>query len=247
MFARNAKREFRQKGYFLQDQFLTVSQCSNLLRQIREYRQQYDLRRVFRQHGERSLNYFVIDGPSVDEHLASCRRLYGYVNQFVNQLDTLSLIPLRDRRAAINVNITAPGGEYRWHYDRNRVTALLYLNAVAGGELEFCPKYRIPAKAGERFRQERLDQMLQNKWIRRIFGRQVRVAPRAGRLIVMRGDLCLHSVRPVSGNEWRVNLVMAYDDPHHSRQVTELDGYLYDPENTYSRDPNYIETTENPR
>ena len=246
MFASNAKRQFRQKGYFLQDEFLTVAECSNLLRKIDEYRRQHSLTRVFRQHGERSLNYFVLDGPSVKKYLDSCWKLYRYVNQFVNQLDTFPLIPLRDQRAAVNINITPPGGEYRWHYDRNRVTALLYLNAVEGGELEFCPKYRISAKGrtGLATHQQWLDQALGNKWMRRIFGGQIRVAAKAGRLIVMRGDLCLHSVRPVTGNDWRINVVMAYDDPHQTRKVTELDGYLYEPENSYSKDPNYMETKD---
>jgi hypothetical protein len=47
------------------------------------------------------------------------------------------------REQAAPRNITPPGGEYRWHYDRNAATAILYLNEVPGGETEMFPNYRL--------------------------------------------------------------------------------------------------------
>lgn len=41
-----------------------------------------------------------------------------------------------------------PGGEYRWHYDRNAVTAILYLNEVPGGETEIFPNFRLVFRRG---------------------------------------------------------------------------------------------------
>ncbi|MCL2927255.1 MAG: hypothetical protein O4861_22595 [Trichodesmium sp. St16_bin4-tuft] len=42
-----------------------------------------------------------------------------------------------------NTNIIEKKGKYPWHYDRNVITALLYLNKVDGGEIAFYPNYRI--------------------------------------------------------------------------------------------------------
>ncbi len=53
-----------------------------------------------------------------------------------------------DSRAACNVNITPPGGQYLWHYDRNLVTAVIYLNEVGGGETELYPNRRVLFPAG---------------------------------------------------------------------------------------------------
>ncbi|HET8840930.1 MAG TPA: hypothetical protein VFN35_05650 [Ktedonobacteraceae bacterium] len=41
----------------------------------------------------------------------------------------------------MNGNIMLAGGEYRWHYDQNTITALLYPNKGDGGEIEFYPNY----------------------------------------------------------------------------------------------------------
>jgi hypothetical protein len=66
------------------------------------------------------------------------------------------------------------------------------------------------------------------------------VKPTAGRLVVMRGDRCLHSVCPVLGSCDRINVCMAYDRvgsrvrSHHA-----LDTYLYTEQSVARRDPNY--------
>lgn len=141
------------------------------------------------------------------------------------------VVPIANRRVAINVNVTEPGGEYCWHYDRNAVTAILYLNAVAGGETECYPGYRIrlrhPALAGA---QRALDALVQ--WL--VFGLRLRppavITPRPGALVIMRGDRCLHSVRAARGPGDRLAVVMAFDAPGARYPgEPELDAYLYSP------------------
>ena len=133
-----------------------------------------------------------------------------------------------DRRAACNVNITPPGGGYRWHYDRNRVTALLYLNHIGGGETDLYPNYRLPAPISGQL-QKGLDRILLTRPARRFFGRVHTIAPAPGTLAVIRGDRTLHSVRAVTGDHDRINLVVAYDRPGSTHQRPALDQYLYDP------------------
>jgi predicted 2-oxoglutarate/Fe(II)-dependent dioxygenase YbiX len=65
------------------------------------------------------------------------------------------------------------------------------------------------------------------------------IAPAAGRMVVMNGDRCLHSVRRVERGT-RIALVFAYDFAGRTVAATgaELDRYLYTSETT-RRDPNY--------
>jgi hypothetical protein len=117
----------------------------------------------------------------------------------------------------------------------------LYLNEVEGGETECYPNYRI-SLGNARFSkfQWMLDGVLQPDPVRKIFGRYKVVVPKAGRLLVMRGDRCLHSVKPVTGEEERINIIMSYDLPGVNYAVDEkLDGYLYSRENSSRSDPNY--------
>jgi hypothetical protein len=142
----------------------------------------------------------------------------------------------------VNVNITPAGGSYRWHYDRNAVTAVLYLNEVNGGEIEAYPNYRLLFKDLKSPRLQSLfDRFLQLSLCLRLFGKKRTIPPKPGLLVLMRGDRCLHSVRPVSGDRERICIVMSFDSPDASfAQETALDSYLYSSQN-YSKkgDPNY--------
>jgi hypothetical protein len=68
------------------------------------------------------------------------------------------------------------------------------------------------------------------------------VDPAPGRMILMRGDRCLHSVREVEGPEERVSVIMAFDPPGQLFQAAGgLDSYLYSQRASPNRDPNYRE------
>jgi hypothetical protein len=229
------------RGYQIFPQFFTPARCARLLMFVRKYQRDHSAQHIYRKNKERSLDYYVIDGNALEEHLPLFWRLYERMNLFLNRFCAMQLSPLPDRRAALNINITEGGGEYRWHYDRNRVTALLYLNHVEGGEIEFYPNYRMVITKDPADRvQQMVDRFLQAKLIRNVFGKRIVAKPAPGKLIVMRGDRCLHSVRRVKGGGPRINVVMAYDVPGRvfSNQ-TELDRYLYNEKDHSVGDPNY--------
>jgi hypothetical protein len=59
----------------------------------------------------------------------------------------------------------------------------------------------------------------------------------------MRGDRCLHSVRPVTSDTERINVILSFDRPGTDFAVQDgLDAYLYEPEAEadVSGDPNYL-------
>jgi len=232
---------FRSTGLYLEDGYLTSEECTALLGLIASYRSTHGDVQIERGGGARPLRYSVIDGVQVQEQLPAITRLYQQVNELVNQVSALKLFPLENERVGCNVNIMGSGNTYRWHYDRNAVTAILYLNEVSGGETECYANYRI-SLGNARFSkfQRLLDTALRPEPIRKIFGRHKVIAAKAGRLLVMRGDRCLHSVRPVTDDNERINIIMSYDLPGTKFSVDgRLDGYLYSRERADGSDPNY--------
>lgn len=212
--------------------FLPLAECARLSDAIARQRAVREAPLVERPDDRRPLRYRVVDGEAVHAHLPELEELTRVVQARVSSAGWGDVVPIANRRVAINVNITEPGGAYRWHYDRNAVTAILYLNAASGGETEIYPGYRIrlrsPALAAV---QRACDALVQGA----IFALRVPpptvVSPAPGTLVIMRGDRCLHSVRAAGGPGDRVAVVMAFDAPG-ARYAgePELDRYLYSPD-----------------
>jgi hypothetical protein len=231
-------------GHLLIDDFIDQEECQTLLGRISDYRNHRGLLEINRPMKGRSLRYSVIDGEEIRANLPSIWELYrGAAKDLVNELSGTSLEPLLNTKAGVNVNVMPAGGsEYRWHYDRTAVTAILYLNRVEGGETELYPNYRILLKGNQQHSrlQLTLDRFLRPTVMRRLFGKRKVVEPHPGRLVVMRANRCWHSVRGVEGSEDRINIILAYDAPGARFEVEEgLDSYLYTQETPSSKDPNY--------
>jgi hypothetical protein len=223
------------------DDFLPAEECDALLEAVAAYRATRQLPLIHRPQAGRSLHYMVIDGVEINLHFPQLQKLNVEVSRLVNRLSGLDLAPLANASARININVTPPSGEYRWHYDRNAVTAILYLNEVAGGETEMYPNYRMYLGRSKHTRLQRwLDWLWMCGPVIRAFGKKLIVAPRKGMLIVMRGDRCLHSVRRVEGVDDRINIIMTFDAPGAAFPVErELDSYLYTGKASPEFDPNY--------
>lgn len=228
-------------GYQVIPGFLSAQTCARILAAVNGYRARHDVPVVLRPAGERPLHYSVIDGERIRDHFPDVVALADDVKKFVNSIAERDLSLLADEKVAININITSKGGAYRWHYDRNAVTAILYLNEVEGGETECYPNYRVNLPAGpSSFLQKIADRIIQTPLLRRIFGRRVLVTPRTGTLLIMQGNKCLHSVLPVTGETDRVNVIISFDLPGKTFAVAEgLNRYLYNSEPANAGDPNY--------
>jgi len=232
------------QGYQVIDSFLDPETCSAYLSRIDQFRKENELNEIFRPVAGRSLRYFVINGEQIKGNLKDIWDLYlGDMREEVNQRSGRSFEPLSNVRVGVNINIMPPGrSEYRWHYDRTRMTAILYLNDVEAGETIVYPNYRILLrKRGLKRLQHLVDNCLEPAWVRERFAEKKVIAPRAGRLLIMRGNRCWHSVRGVKGREDRLNIILAYDLPGTTFPMEKgLDSYLYTREEASSaKDPNY--------
>jgi hypothetical protein len=156
-------------GYVVTDEFLSADDCRRLLGQIDDYRSATDLPEIHRATRGRDLRYLVIDGHQIREELPDIWDLYtGSVQARMSEVAGEEMFPLHNERAGVNVNVMEPGNsEYRWHYDRTPVTAVLYLNAVEGGATELYPGLRILLSDQRRARTQRaLDRMVTTRLVR---------------------------------------------------------------------------------
>lgn len=226
-------------GFQAVERYADEVATAGLLAAVEAYLAHHELPVIERRHGARRLCYQVIDGLQVARDLPGLLDVYEAVNAEVDARLGVHVVPVAEPVARVNVNITPPGGSYRWHYDRNAVTATLYLNRVVGGELELCPGYRLSRGAGAGALGRAADRALQWRGVMRVLGHKVVVHPEPGLLVLMRGDRCLHSVAAVTGGACRYNLVMAFDDAGSApRAAGALDAYLYSQEDV-GADPNY--------
>ena len=232
-------------GYVVHDEFLPREECRKFLAAVDGYRSTNHLPEIHREARGRALRYSVIDGHQIRDELPDIWDLYtGPVQDFISEIAGEDMFPLRNVRAGVNVNIMPPAkSEYRWHYDRTPVTAVLYLNEVKGGETELYPGLRVLLSDQRRARAQRLlDRVVSMRPVRSIRANKVVVSPKAGRLVAMAGNRCWHSVRAVDGRHDRVNVILAYDREGAAFAAEDdLDSYLYTTESTAQKDPNYLQ------
>jgi hypothetical protein len=141
----------------------------------------------------------------------------GQLNNVVNKLSGLRLDPLSNKTVGMSLNLTPPGGTLSWHYDRNLVTAVVYLNEVEGGNIELYPRYRVRVPNNHfgvrKFVQRVFDVILRPEPVRRVLGRKISLRPRTGSVCVM-DSTCLYQVQQVVGDRSRAAIIFCYDDPN---------------------------------
>ncbi|MFY9782164.1 MAG: 2OG-Fe(II) oxygenase family protein [Acidimicrobiales bacterium] len=232
--------DFWKKGVAFQSNFLTGEECEKYCQSILALDRASGLPLIERRVRERSLRYKVVDGRIITEALPEIDDLTKRVEEALDRICGPGLLAIDDAVAARNINVTPPGGEYRWHYDRNAATAIIYLNEVPGGETEIFPNFRVLLRHGHHPRIQRwLDDILRLRFIRRLFGHQMLIEPHQGTLLIMRGNTTLHSVRAVLGTEDRIAVVLAYDYPGQGSRRSALNSYLYTSAPPSEVDPNY--------
>lgn len=139
-------------GCVVIDDFVHSNLCAELLATVNDYRRRHTVPVIERRNGPLPLKYSVIDGDRIAQGLREVMNVYERVTRLVKQLCHDALEPLSDHKVACNINITQPGGSYRYHYDRNALTAILYLNATRGGETECYPELPFVARTGSLFK-----------------------------------------------------------------------------------------------
>jgi 2OG-Fe(II) oxygenase superfamily len=230
---------FWKEGLAVVPSFLSDQESEGYCRTVLALDRDVGLPLIERRERERSLRYKVVDGLKIAEALPDIDLLTLRVASVLERVCGPGLVLMDDPIAARNINVTPPGGEYRWHYDRNAVTAVVYLNETPGGETEIFANFRILTRGRPRL-QRRIDDIFRLRPVRRLFGRLKVVTPKRGTLLIMKGDTALHSVRAVLGDRDRIAVVLAFDYEGQHRRRDALNEYLYTGSDRSDKDPNYI-------
>lgn len=232
-----------ERGCVVIENYLDAAQCEAILERIADYRKDNPLPEIHRPTKKRPLRYKVLDGEAIEGNFPFIWELYnGKMLELVREQAGADINLLSNLKVGVNVNIMAPqGNTYRWHYDRNAVTAILYLNQVQGGETVLFPNYRIHLKNLRLgWLQNFLDKLIHIPIIRNLFTKRLVVPPAQGKLVMMAGNKCWHSVRPVYGREDRINIIFAFDKANLDlAENAGLDSYLYTDKQQSKADPNY--------
>jgi 2OG-Fe(II) oxygenase superfamily len=237
-------QQFPDRGLYIQDEFLDIDKCEHILKLIEDYCKAHQIPSVYRKKIDRSLDYKVIDGEIIAQDFPEIEQIYQKIDNLINQKSSQDLVRLANIKAACNINITQPGGEYCWHYDRNLITGILYLNNVDGGETDCYPNYRMYIqKFRYSYLQRSLDSLFKLKIVRLLFGKKVSIKPTPGKLVLMYGIKCLHSVHSVLGDSDRIVLIFSFDlaNAQFSNEQ-HLDAYIYGGQQQFKSDPNYLKS-----
>lgn len=216
-----AREEFLHKGYTVFDDFLSPEEVKNVLDSIERYRKEdRELLQVERRDLIATQIFKTIVGTECENNVALISDLWRkQILALATELAGIELTPINDAAIGVNINITERSGQISFHYDRNEVTGVLYLQGCTGGELECFPHYRVLLPNRYKWYMKPLQRLFDLIWrtplaLWLVRNRREVIEARPGRLVMMRGWLALHRVRPVQPGANRIAGVFCYDKPH---------------------------------
>ena len=126
------------------------------------------------------------------------------------------LATLTDRSIGLSVNLTPAHGKFQPHFDRNLLTAVLYVNDdYDGGEMLLYPRLRYwlghPSGIVKKKAQRVLDRYVRRQAYLNQFSRKIILKPRTGDLLIFEGTRTYHAVQPVLCGNRRISIQFAYD------------------------------------
>ncbi|MCU1311470.1 MAG: 2OG-Fe(II) oxygenase [Candidatus Angelobacter sp.] len=214
--SRASKERFRKNGYLVVDKVIPSGLRDSW--KLTALRIAQDTGRSIRKEvGNEILRYRVVTGETIRDcwpelyDFYSARELRSWISEVTG---TEGITLSSHLQSAININVlNEPGEVYRWHFDAEPYTALLYLSdsePADGGCLEFYPNANLESSQMPTA-QER-----------------IKFRPRCGSLVLMDGTRCYHRVSPILRRHERVSIPMVFPAQASQARPENLDSYLYD-------------------
>ena len=227
------KKTFENDGFLVIDNFLPEGVCDEIVDSLKRIEAESGFIRVDRV-GRRSASQFsTINGEELECAIPVVAKIYQDVGKLVKRNISEELKLIENRAIGLSINVTAANQQFAMHYDRNAITIVLYLSEVeSGGEMEFYPNQRmilrLPSYPIVRKIQKVLDLLSRTSLFRMLRRQRKLVAPKKGKMLLFKGNQCLHGVRPVLGSQKRCSLQLAYDSDKNdfsSKKTTDYYGY----------------------
>ena len=214
-------KSFQKNGFLILENFLNRSTCAQLASEIMDFKQKEEVISVKLKKSE----FSTFNGFSIDENFPSIAHLYDkQVLEIINSICITPIATVQDRRIGLSVNLTSNEGKFQPHFDRNLMTAVLYVNEeFEGGQMQLFPRIRFLIKDRQsnprRFFQKILDKLVCHPLYLNFVAQKIEVIPSAGNLLIFEGSRSLHEVKQVRGNNLRISIQFAYDIPETSYDI----------------------------
>jgi hypothetical protein len=205
-------RCFHKHGYCVIPQFLPTVDLQQLQAEIERYVAHHQATQV----RWAASHFDTFNGALVDEHVPTLDGIYDHhLLGEIRKLDT-RMATLAQRSVGLSINVIPNHGRFQPHFDRHRMTAVLYVNDdYEGGAMRLYPRIRYwlgpPTGAAKRKMQRLLDRYVRRESHVSAYSEQTTIKPRAGDLIVFEGTRTYHAVQPVTSGMNRISIQFAYD------------------------------------
>ena len=220
MLTDNELIEFKRRGYLLIDNFLSSAELTEIELKINSIYLGGDILVVNKKNLLRTQKFYTLLGSEVLKKIPIINQIFEHrVKDLLDGLFGPKFVPLENKDIGVSLNITPQSGSLSFHYDRNEITAILYIqDCEDGGELELFPRFRIllPYRYNSviKFFQRIFDVLLRTPLLLKFRSQQrFIITPRKNCLLIMQGSRCLHRVLPVFGDRSRIAFVFCYDKP----------------------------------
>ena len=207
------RARYRETGFAFQPAFVSRDECEEIVAVVEKHREK--MINVEIDTLIAKFRFFTVNSEELEELVPAVQRLERELCAVASQLEGRPLVPLDNKRIGLSLNLMPASGKLSWHYDRNLVTAVVYLNEVEGGEFEVYPRYRVRLPNNHRgprkLVQRVFDAAMRPRAVRNILGRKLTVPPTVGGIAFM-DSTCLHQVAPVRGTVSRASIIFCYDE-----------------------------------
>lgn len=218
---------FKRNGYLLCENFLTKEESlilKNKINKIFDSKEAIDVllyKSTFR----------TINGSTIDNNIPEITSIYDNTIHKIVGLINNNMFTLVDRKIGVSINKTSKGNNFQAHFDRNLITAVIYVgDQFKGGTMLIHPRVRILLKNNTKYSILRKAQLFFDKVVKtpiylKFFSRSIEITPKVGTLLIFEGSKTLHEVKPVLEGD-RISIQLAYDKFNKIYQSTDYYGAI---------------------
>ena len=202
------KLQFEKSGYIINEDILPIEKCDIIKKKIRILEREKKLKQV----NLKSSKFKTINGIDLFQNIPEVEQLYNEFLKIATTISGKNLRKLKNTKIGASINITGIGGNFQYHYDRNYITVVLYINEVDGGKMLAVPRYRIFNKTIVES-SNRIKQFIEtlNTKFANYSKKKIEIQPKPGKVFIFEGRQTLHSVTKVNSGEPRISIQFAYD------------------------------------
>jgi hypothetical protein len=212
--------DLKKYGFLEVDKYITQEECTKIIEDVEKINAIGKLITVDSSKAGESF-FQTVNGNSLIDASDICLSIRDATLSQLNSGFDKSLKNILNTKIGISINRTPEEGMFVKHFDRNKITAVIYLSSCIGGEMVSFPRIRLLLpwryKRGFKMVQLILDKIIHTSLYQRCLSKPIITIPKPGKVIFFEGARTLHGVQMVEqGSTPRYSLQLAYDDNQNS-------------------------------